>query len=65
MNAWDELRTALNQHRDLTRAMQSNAAQMARMLVGNLRHADSGELRQLKKELEDFDARTSKWRKPR
>lgn len=61
-NPWDELRAGLNQARELERATEHYASQMARMLRGKLHHCTSYDLEALKKELADYNMHTMKWR---
>lgn len=67
-NPWDEFRARLAEHRDFESAVNKNVGTMARAITGRLRHAyESGaiyghELRDLKRELDKFNARTGRWK---
>lgn len=62
MNAWDQMRSALAEARAQLVAADSVADRLADMLVGRLRKVDRDHLRQLKRELAHFNARTGKWK---
>lgn len=64
-NPWDSMRAAVQQARDLDRAVTSSASAMADLLRGRLHRVDCDYLRDLKRELRGFDMVTGKWkRKP-
>jgi len=64
MNAWDEMRAAIDEARDRLRAADNCASDMASILRGRLRRVNSTyELRELKRELRDFDMTTGEWKK--
>jgi hypothetical protein len=66
LNAFDDMRAALNIARDVQRAADQNANQMAHMLRHRLRHVDNSDtLIALKRELAGFNMTTRKWRAPR
>lgn len=61
-NAWDSLRQALSDAREVNRAADHYASQMAGMLRGRLRACDLNDLAALKKELRDYNIHTGKWK---
>lgn len=61
-NPFDELIAALNQAESVQRVVQDNSNRLARLLTGNLRHVGGYYLRQLKKELADYNMHTGKWK---
>lgn len=68
-NPFDEVRAAVSQAKEQLRAADDAALSMAQLLVGRLRHVQSGNqyrgadaLRALKKELRDFDMTTGEWK---
>jgi hypothetical protein len=61
-NPFDEVRTAVNQARELFRAADDQANNMAALLEGRLRKVNPYWLKRLKKELHDFNAATGKWK---
>lgn len=61
-NKFDEMRAAVEEARTTLRAADKMAGSMASLLVGRLRHCDTWELRQLKRELRDFNMNTGSWR---
>lgn len=64
MNAFDEMRAAMNEAEERIRAADSVSTQMAQMLRGRLRKVKYPHLlRDLKRELRDFDMTTGRWKK--
>jgi hypothetical protein len=64
MNAWDEMRAAMDEAKTRMEVADRCATEMARMLRGRLRRVNSThELRELKRELRDFDMTTGEWKK--
>lgn len=65
-NPFDEIRWAVQAAREQLAAVDAQTGKMAGLLVGRLRHVDAPEaLRDLKRELRDFDMTTGKWKKVR
>lgn len=62
-NPWDAVNVAMHRSRELEAAIKNYSAQMARILCGRLRHCNSDDLAELKKELRDFNINTKRWRK--
>ena len=63
MNRWEEMRAAINEANAVIRAADNVSGQMAEMMVGRLRKVDNGyTLAKLKKELEQFNAHTRRWK---
>lgn len=61
-NVFDLVRQAMNEAKAAQEAVEQNAYRMARLLVGNLRHCSSTELKALKKELRDYNIQTGEWK---
>ena len=62
MNAFDEMKQAMNESEARMRAADQAATDMARMLVGRCRKVNRSDyLIKLKRELRDLDMRTGKW----
>lgn len=63
-NAWDEINNVLRQAHDIDMAASDHAARMARLLNrnGNLRRLPAYQLREMKRELRNFDMTTGKWK---
>jgi len=61
-NAFDEIRAALAEAREANRAADEYATKMAEILRGRLRHVRPWYLKQLKKELTQFDAQKQMWK---
>lgn len=61
-NAWDTMRAALAQARAANAAADNYASQMGDMLRGRLRAVPAYILRDLKRELRDFDMHTKEWK---
>ena len=63
MNAFDEIEAAVDAARELNDAVDVQSTSLARLLVGRLRHVNSGSLlAQLKAELAHFDSRGKTWK---
>lgn len=60
-NPFDEMRAGMAQAREQLHAADTFANQMAGILKGRLRHVDRYTLRDLKRELAHYNARTGKW----
>jgi len=65
MNAWDQMRSALAQAKEIDDAASSHAERMAEMLNrnGNLRRVSGYELKKLKRALRDYDMVTGRWKR--
>lgn len=63
-NPYSELKTALQQTRNLQQACKECAGSMAQLLVGHLRDVPPWLLRELKKEIAAYNPHTRTWRKP-
>jgi len=67
-NAWTEIQRALAQARATNAAADMHAENMVRLLDGRLRtvkgYPGVRALARLKRELRDFDIRTSTWKQP-
>lgn len=61
-NPFDAMRSAVQQARDLNRAVDSQANTIADLLQGRLRTLTPGRLAALKRELRDFNMHTGVWR---
>jgi len=68
-NPLDEVRTAVSNAEEQLKAADAAALSMAQLLVGRLRHVQrpgyyggTRALRELKKELRDFDMTTGEWK---
>lgn len=59
---YDDVRRAVEEARQALRAADMHADGMARLLCGRLRQVNSEVLKQLKRELHDFNAATGKWK---
>lgn len=64
MNSWDQMLAAMRDARNTMSAADQQASEMARMLAenGRLRKCSAYQLRQLKKQLRDFNSVTGKWK---
>lgn len=62
MNAFDQMRDALQQAQEVDRAARANANKMVELLSGRLDSVDAYKLQRLKKELRKFNAHTGRWR---
>ena len=63
MNAYDQMRQAVQEAKVTMNAADSVANTMGQMLVGRLQRVDESTLRRLKRELRDFNIHTGRWRK--
>lgn len=61
-NTFDAIRQALSEARDIQKAADTNASQMAAMITGRLRHVPPWILKDLKRELRDFNLQTGYWK---
>jgi hypothetical protein len=62
-NVFDEVRLAVSQAKDTLRAADMAAADMAALLRGRLHQVKNAHvLRELKRELRDFDMTTGQWK---
>lgn len=61
-NPWDEIRAAVNQARELNRAIDDQANTLADLLAGRLRKVTQYRLAKLKRELRDFNIHTGEWK---
>lgn len=61
-NAFDEIRRAVQQARDVNRACDEQANTLADLLDGRLRHISGYRLQRLKRQLQDFNAHTRTWK---
>ncbi len=57
-----EMRRALNEARIIQRDADDLASNMAKMVVGRLRHIDKWTLCELKRELRGFNMHTREWK---
>lgn len=62
MNAFDTMRQAINDAKEVNRAADSMANSMATILEGRLKHVSSWTLKSLKRELRDFNIHTGHWK---
>ncbi len=62
MNAFDEVRAAVDQAKSQLAAVDSVCNNMAHLLKGRLRNVSGHVLRDLKRELADFDANRRVWK---
>lgn len=64
-NAFDDVRAAVEQAQAQLQAADMVATNMARLLVGRLRHVGShNAISALKRELHDYNIQTGKWKEP-
>jgi len=61
-NAYDLMRRAVEEARQINRAADSCSNTMATLLVGRLRHVNRWQLRRLKRELRAFNMHTGEWK---
>lgn len=61
-NPFDEIRSAINQARDLNRAVEGQANAMIDLLEPHIRSVSHYRLKSLKRLLESYNAHTNKWR---
>ena len=62
MNAFDQMRDAIAQAKQMESAVAANANEMAELIAGNLRRVRPHTLKRLKRELRSFNIHTEKWR---
>ena len=62
-NPFDELERSIQVAKEVRRACEIHADSMANLLVGNLRSVSRYRLRILKKELENYNMHTGRWKK--
>ena len=60
-NPFDEMRRAVQQAREVKRAVELQADSMAGLLAGNLRSVSTYNLGKLKQELRDYNMHTGHW----
>ena len=61
-NPFDQLRQAISQAREANRAVEAHANTMVDLLEPNLRHVSPYRLKALKRQLQDFNAHTQRWK---
>jgi hypothetical protein len=61
-NVFDDMRRALSEAREIQSAADTNAGQMAQMIKGRLHHVAPWILKDLKRELRDFNLTTGQWK---
>jgi hypothetical protein len=61
-NRFDEMRVALREAEATLEAANNVSRQMASMLQGRMRYADSEVLKRLKRELRNFNMTTGEWK---
>lgn len=61
-NPWDEMRSALQQSKEIMSAADSVATSMANILVDRLRQVSPHALLRIKRELQKFDANKKAWK---
>ena len=62
MNPYDEMRSSLLEARAVFSAADYAAGNMGEILKGRLRHIPPYILKSLKREIQDFNANTGKWK---
>lgn len=62
-NPWDAINGALSEAREVRRAVDRHSDSMAGLLVGHLRQVSSETLKDLKRELREFNINTGRWKK--
>lgn len=62
-NPFDEMRAALAAAGETQKAADQHATQCAMLVTGRLRHVSPYMLKDLKRELADFNAHTMRWKK--
>ena len=62
-NPFDAMRAAVNEARELNRAVDAQANALADLLEGRLQHVSNSRLARLKRELRDFNIHTGRWSK--
>lgn len=61
-NVFDEMRLAVSKAKDQLRAEDDTANSMGILLVGRLKHVNQYTLKNLKRELRDFDMTKGEWK---
>lgn len=61
-NPFDDIRSAVQQARELNRACDQQANTLADLLEGRLQHVSTCRLTKLKRELRDFNMHTGRWK---
>lgn len=61
-NAFDQIHEAIEQAKIVNRTCDRQAEKLAQLLDGRLRHVTSWTLKSLKKQLENYNMRTGKWK---
>lgn len=63
-NLFDDIRNALANAREIDNAISRHTERFAEMLnrPGNLRRVSAWELKKMKRELDNFDMRTGRWK---
>lgn len=61
-NVFDEMRLAVSKAKDQLRAADDTANSMGILLVGRLKHVNQYTLKNLKRELRDFDMTKGEWK---
>ncbi len=61
-NPFDEMRRSIAEAETTLRVADAAAKNMAQIIKGRLRHANSWDLKVLKRELRDFNIKTGKWK---
>lgn len=62
LNPFDAIRSAVQEARDLNRAVDQQSNALADLLQGRLRTITPGRLAALKRELRDFNMHTGHWK---
>jgi hypothetical protein len=63
VSIWSQVNQAVSEVRAADQAVTDHARQMGRLLKGKLRHLDPSDLVALKRELQDFNGITKKWKR--
>lgn len=61
-NAFDTMRAAVREARAVENAANEHANAMAWIIKGRLRHVSADALREMKRELRDFNIHTGEWK---
>lgn len=61
-NPFDEMRRAVQAARELNRAVDDQANNLADLLDGRLQHVSTWRLKKIKAQLRDFNAHTGNWK---
>lgn len=59
---WNEMMSAVEDAERTMNNAREAARRVAKLLVGNLRHVSDGTLKQLKRELRDYNIHTASWK---